>query len=205
MCSGLQGKHSPGSFALLSPGSSSSYSQSPTSYISQNPGSNSKPSDFEPYKSLSSSGSEVSSEIAIKNNGVDDLERVGRTGQKENFDELQVTQALRRLEEQLSLDEESFQDISLFYNQCENPNDSDITEYEIENSRQDEHAALPYGPEYIGLYYEPHGVQNSNRLELHNNAGFFLFFFRVFHLVHRIFCDELLFALIQHMQILYHY
>ncbi|KAG7978761.1 hypothetical protein I3843_05G098100 [Carya illinoinensis] len=166
-----EGKHSPGSFALLSPGSSSSYSQSPTSYISQNPGSNSKPSDFEPYKSLSSSGSEVSSEIAIKNNGVDDLERVGRTGQKENFDELQVTQALRRLEEQLSLDEESFQDISLFYNQCENPNDSDITEYEIENSRQDEHAALPYGPEYIGLYYEPHGVQNSNRLELHNNAG----------------------------------
>ncbi|XP_042979647.1 calmodulin-binding transcription activator 4-like isoform X2 [Carya illinoinensis] len=166
-----QGKHSPGSFALLSPGSSSSYSQSPTSYISQNPGSNSKPSDFEPYKSLSSSGSEVSSEIAIKNNGVDDLERVGRTGQKENFDELQVTQALRRLEEQLSLDEESFQDISLFYNQCENPNDSDITEYEIENSRQDEHAALPHGPEYIGLYYEPHGVQNSNRLELHNNAG----------------------------------
>ncbi|KAG6712470.1 hypothetical protein I3842_05G105400 [Carya illinoinensis] len=166
-----EGKHSPGSFALLSPGSSSSYSQSPTSYISQNPGSNSKPSDFEPYKSLSSSGSEVSSEIAIKNNGVDDLERVGRTGQKENFDELQVTQALRRLEEQLSLDEESFQDISLFYNQCENPNDSDITEYEIENSRQDEHAALPHGPEYIGLYYEPHGVQNSNRLELHNNAG----------------------------------
>ncbi|KAG2706574.1 hypothetical protein I3760_05G109900 [Carya illinoinensis] len=166
-----EGKHSPGSFALLSPGSSSSYSQSPTSYISQNPGSNSKPSDFEPYKSLSSSGSEVSSEIAIKNNGVDDLERVGRTGQKENFDELQVTQALQRLEEQLSLDEESFQDISLFYNQCENPNDSDIPEYEIENSRQDEHAALPHGPEYIGLYYEPHGVQNSNRLELHNNAG----------------------------------
>ncbi|KAF5449317.1 hypothetical protein F2P56_029779 [Juglans regia] len=166
-----EGKHSPGSFALLSPGSSSSYSQSPTSYITQNPGSNSKPSDFDPYKSSSSPGSEVSSEIAIKNNGVDDLERVGRTGQKENSDELQVTQALRMLEEQLSLDEESFKDISLFYNRYENSNDSDISEYEIKNSKQDEHAALLHGPEYIDMYYGPHaGVQNSNSLELLHNA-----------------------------------
>lgn len=173
---GLQGKHNPGSFALLSPGSSSSYSQSPTSYITQNLGSNSKLSDFEPYKNLSSPGSEVSSEIAIKNNGLDDLERVGRTGQKENSDELQVTQALRRLEEQLSLDEESFKEISLFNNQFVNLNDSDIPEYEIMNSKQDEHAALLHGPEYIGQYYGPHaGVQNSSSLELHNAGSFFAF------------------------------
>ncbi|KAK7851272.1 calmodulin-binding transcription activator 4 [Quercus suber] len=100
-----EGKATSGSVTLLSPGSPSTFSQSPCSYT-KNPGSNSIISDFfDPYQSLSSP--EVSSEIAIKNNGMDHLDRVDRREQRESSPELEVTQALRRLEEQLSLNEDS--------------------------------------------------------------------------------------------------
>ncbi|KAG2702751.1 hypothetical protein I3760_06G105000 [Carya illinoinensis] len=154
-----EGRHTSGSVLLLSPGSSSTYSQSPTSYTTQNPGSNSMPSDFfEPYQSSSSPSSEVTSEIAIKNYGMNDLDRMSRTGQRESSSELAVTQALRRLEEQLSLDEESFKDINVFGNRDESSNDSYIPKYERENSMQDQSAALLHGPEYINQCYRGHAL-----------------------------------------------
>ncbi|KAG6708891.1 hypothetical protein I3842_06G104300 [Carya illinoinensis] len=154
-----EGRHTSGSVVLLSPGSSSTYSQSPTSYTTQNPGSNSMPSDFfEPYQSSSSPSSEVTSEIAIKNYGMNDLDRMSRTGQRESSSELAVTQALRRLEEQLSLDEESFKDINVFGNRDESSNDSYIPKYERENSMQDQSAALLHGPEYINQCYRGHAL-----------------------------------------------
>lgn len=117
------------------------------------------PSDFfEPYQSSSSPSSEVTSEIAIKNYGMNGLDRMSRTGQRESSSELEVTQALRRLEEQLSLDEESFKDINVFGNRDESLNDSYIPEYERENSMQDQSAALLHGPEYINQCYRGHAL-----------------------------------------------
>jgi TolA-binding protein len=175
---GLQGKPSPGAVALSSPGSSPPFSQSPSSYTTQNPGSNSIISDFfEPYQSLSSPGSvEVSSEIDIQNSGMDHLDRKGRTGQRDSSAEIEVTQALRRLEEQLSLNEERFEEISQFRSQDQNSNDSNILEYERENSKQDQYAALLHGSEYIDQYYRGHAIvqDNSNDLELLHDAGYFL-------------------------------
>lgn len=173
---GLQGRPSSGSVAQLSPGSSSSCSQSPSSYTTQNPGSNSIISEFfEPYQSLSSPGSEVSSGIAIKNDGMDDLSRVYRTEQRECPPDLEVTHALRRLEEQLSLGEESIKGITPFYFQDENPNEPDILGCERENSKQEEYADSLHSPVYIDLGYGGHAqVQdNSNSLELLHDAGFF--------------------------------
>ncbi|KAB1201266.1 Calmodulin-binding transcription activator 4 [Morella rubra] len=169
-----EGRPSSGSVAQLSPGSSSTCSQSPSSYTTQNPGSNSIISEFfEPYQSLSSPGSEVSSGIAIKNDGMDDLSRVYRTGQRECPPDLEVTHALRRLEEQLSLGEESIKGITPFYFQDENPNEPDILGCERENSKQEEYADSLHSPAYIDLGYGGHAqVQdNSNSLELLHDAG----------------------------------
>ncbi|KAM3753783.1 hypothetical protein ACB098_03G118500 [Castanea mollissima] len=165
-----EGKATSGSVTLLSPGSSSPFSQSPSSYT-KNPGSNSIISDFfDPYQSLSSP--EVSSETAIKNNGMDHLDRVDRREQRESSPELEVTQALRRLEEQLSLNEDSIKDICTFYGQDENSNDSDILQYERENAKQDQCAALLHGPEHIDQFYGGHVViQDSNNLEFLSAAG----------------------------------
>jgi hypothetical protein len=158
----LQGKPSPGAVALSSPESSSPFSQSTSCYTTPNPGSNSIITDFfEPYQSLSSP--EVSSEIATQNNGMDHLDRMGRTGQRDSSAEIEVTQALRRLEEQLSLNEERFEEISQFSNQDQNSNDSNILEYERENSKQDQYSALLHGHATM--------QDNSNNLELLHDAG----------------------------------
>lgn len=172
MCYWFQGKATSGSVTVLSPGSSSNFSQSPSSYT-KNPGSNSIINDFfDPYQSLSSP--EVSSEIAIKNNGMDHLDRVDRREQRESSPEIEVTQALRRLEEQLSLNEDSVKCISTFYSQDENSNDSDILQYEMENAKQDQCAALLPGPEDIDQFYGGHVViQDSNNLEFLSAAGSF--------------------------------
>ncbi|GMY26560.1 calmodulin-binding transcription activator 4 isoform X1 [Fagus crenata] len=163
-----EGKSSSGSVVLLSPGSSSTFSQSPSSYT-KNPGSNSIISDFfDPYQSSSSPGSvEVSSDMAVKNNGMDQLDGVDRRGQKDGSTELEVTHALRRLEEQLSLNEDSIKEIP-FYSQDENSNDSDILQYQRESAKQDQCVALPHGPEHIDQRYRGHvGMQDDL-----NNLGF---------------------------------
>ncbi|KAJ7957540.1 Calmodulin-binding transcription activator 4 [Quillaja saponaria] len=73
-----EGKHCSGPNAQLSPGPSSTFSESPCSYSTQNPGSTSMVSDLhEPYQNFSSPGSvEVTSDLVIKNNGMDHLDEV---------------------------------------------------------------------------------------------------------------------------------
>ncbi|KAL6188235.1 hypothetical protein ACLB2K_039628 [Fragaria x ananassa] len=115
-------KPSPGSF-IQSPVSSSSLSQSPISNTTQHPGSVSMISElYEPYTSPGSV--EVSSDLVIKKNGRESVDNLYRTGESDSSSKADVSQALRRLEEQLSLNDDSFNEFV-----DDNPNGSDIPEY----------------------------------------------------------------------------
>lgn len=117
-------KLSPGSTAQ-SPGLSSSFSPSPNSCSSQNPGSYSAITDvYEPIKNLSSPGSlEVSSDVGNGSLGVDYIEEYSSQAGN-NFG-----QVLRRLEEQLSLNEDSIKNLGPFYSQDGDTSDLEILEY----------------------------------------------------------------------------
>ena len=92
--------------------------QSPSSFTSQHPGSTAVVSEYpETSQYLSSPGSvEVSSEAVITSNA-NCLEITERTGE--------VDKALRRLEEQLSLNDDSLKGMDPFYSENENSNDSE--------------------------------------------------------------------------------
>ncbi|KAK7247010.1 hypothetical protein RIF29_41886 [Crotalaria pallida] len=113
-----EGKSSSGPGAQVSPVSSSAFSPSPSSYSTQNPGSTSIHGDsYEPNQSFSSPSSvEVTSDIYIGNNGMGQLD--GTDAESGASTELDVTQALRRLEEQLSLNEDNIKEIP-FYSEHE--------------------------------------------------------------------------------------
>ncbi|KAB2599111.1 calmodulin-binding transcription activator 4-like [Pyrus ussuriensis x Pyrus communis] len=151
-----EGKPSTGSF-VQSP-VSSSFSHSPSSNTTR-PGSISIVSDLhEPYQNLSSPGSlEVSSDIVIKENGRENPENLYGTGELDSLTKLDVNQALRQLEEQLSLDEDSFKGFV-----DDNPNALDILDYgDIAN--QDQFNAFN-GPEYVvhdQFYNEPAQMQGN--------------------------------------------
>lgn len=106
----MQGKLSSGSTAEFSPGTSSTFSQSqsPSVYTAQNPVS--CLSDVQSYQSHSSPGSiEVSSDVTMEK-GIDRLNGSNATGNSIMLPEFEVSQALRRLEVQLSLDDDSLKD-----------------------------------------------------------------------------------------------
>ncbi|GAB2280648.1 hypothetical protein Dimus_015275 [Dionaea muscipula] len=106
-----QNKFIPGSISEQSSGPSSVFTSSPSSYTVQNPGSISLIHMQESNQSLSSPGStEVSSELAGKHHGVDHFDCVESVGNVRHSSPVEVSQALRRLEEQLSLDEDVFED-----------------------------------------------------------------------------------------------
>ncbi|CAJ2668102.1 unnamed protein product [Trifolium pratense] len=100
-----EGTSNSGPATQLSP-----FSQSRSSYTTQNPETTSIVGDScEPNQNFSSPGSlEVTSDIVIMNNGMDHLEKTN-------------AQAFRQLEEQLSLNDESFTEISPFYREHEVP------------------------------------------------------------------------------------
>ncbi|KAJ1407339.1 P-loop containing nucleoside triphosphate hydrolase [Sesbania bispinosa] len=147
-----EGKPSPGPGAQLSPNSSSAFSPSPSSYSTQNPGSTSILDDsYEPNQSFSSPGSaEVSSDIFIVNNGMGHLD--GTDAESGTSAELEITQALRRLEEQLSLNEENFEEIAPFYNEHETARDSNPQHHQGVIGKQEKSAAFS-GPDDQGLFY----------------------------------------------------
>ena len=119
----LQGRHSPGSISKLSAGSPLTLSQSP-SYTAQHPGSATAISEL--YDLYQSPGSvEVSSDAVANSNGMDHLERIERKGESNGSSGLEFSQALRRLEEQLSLNDETLGEIDSFCNGNENSNDSE--------------------------------------------------------------------------------
>ncbi|XP_022725125.1 calmodulin-binding transcription activator 4-like isoform X2 [Durio zibethinus] len=156
---------------LQSPVSSSAFSPSPNSYTSQNPGSNSLASDVhEPYQNLSSPGSvEVSSDIVIKKNGIDN------TVEYSSPADLEVSQALKRIEEQLSLNEDSFKEMSPFCSLDGDTDDSKFLEYGSGIDKQDPQADLLYKPDDIiqdHLYSQPARVENySNSFALLPGGG----------------------------------
>lgn len=100
-----------------SPGLSYTSIQSPSFGTAQNPGSNSSLSEVnESYQSSFSPGSgEVSSELTNESNGVAQLNGNSRVGDGSFSPEADVTVALRRLEEQLSLNDDDITDLFPYY------------------------------------------------------------------------------------------
>ncbi|XP_076926007.1 calmodulin-binding transcription activator 4-like [Bidens hawaiensis] len=116
--------HSPGSTSTISPGSSTII-QGSSSYASQFTQSAAGFNHFyEPYDNNSSpSSTEFSSEVITISNGTSPMscsQGIEETGGS-NFE---IDQALRRIKEQLSLDEDNMKDISAFYSENEISNDS---------------------------------------------------------------------------------
>ncbi|KAI3977252.1 hypothetical protein MKX01_035982 [Papaver californicum] len=112
-----EGRYSAASTSHLSPGSSTII-QDHTLYTS-NPGSSS--SVTESYKqfrsSFSPSSVEVSSVLAVQNNGVDHLDGDDEFGEVSRSNNAEVGQALRRLEEQLSLNDNDIDEIPPYHRQ----------------------------------------------------------------------------------------
>ncbi|XP_057949607.1 calmodulin-binding transcription activator 4 isoform X2 [Malania oleifera] len=156
----------------LSPGSSSTFSRSPDSCVARNPGSISVVTElYGSNQNLSSPGSvEVSSEIFIKDNGLDHMDKINGTGEFNSSSELEVSQALRRLEEQLSLNDESWEEIGPFCSQNGNSNDYGVLAYEREVAKHDDHLQ---GREEHGQLYGGHCEREdgSNNSMLLQNAG----------------------------------
>ncbi|XP_061991511.1 calmodulin-binding transcription activator 4 isoform X1 [Rosa rugosa] len=153
-----------GSF-IQSPVSSSSLSQSPISNTTQHPGSVSMISElYEPYTSPGSV--EVSSDLVIKKNGRESVENLYRTGESDSSSKADVSQALRRLEEQLSLNDDSFNEFV-----DDNPDGSDIPEYP-----SDQFTAF-HGQDHIvhDQFYSGHSLMQGNAdnssdiLDYHND------------------------------------
>ncbi|PON54974.1 Serine/threonine protein kinase [Trema orientale] len=122
-----------GSAAQFSPGSISSFSQSPSPSNNQNAGSIS----VSDYQSLTSPGSiEVSSDTVIKINGREHYNSVdGRGGI--GTTKVDVNQALRKLEEQLSLNEDSFKELES-PNLVEDRTDPDSLEFKMQMFNQND-------------------------------------------------------------------
>ena len=178
----LQGRHSPGSNSLLSSGSTQT--QSPSSYNSQIPGSTSAVSElYDSPQNVCSPGSvEVSSEVVMKSNVREHLDWINGIGDFGNSSELEVSQALRRLEEQLSLNDDSLEAIDAFQSQNENMNGLETLEYERKMSKQDQHAVLLSGPEYTvhDQHYTGYAGCSTDDLMLPQYAGqCYLFGFRI--------------------------
>ncbi|XP_057420415.1 calmodulin-binding transcription activator 4 isoform X2 [Lotus japonicus] len=138
----------------LSPGSSSALSQSPSSYSSQNPVSTSILDDsYEPNQSSFSPGSaEVTSDIFVVNNEVGHLD--GTDTESGTSTDLQIT--LRRLEQQLSLNDDKFEEISSFGNQHETADDSSPQHHQ-------EKSANLSGPDGQGLFYNGYNGRQGNK------------------------------------------
>lgn len=122
------GRLSSGSNSENSPGPSSTFSQSPSTYTrqTQNPGSASLIDFHEPYQNQCSPGSiEVSSDAAM-GKGVDFFNGSDGTGSLRMSSGDEVSQALRRLELQLSLDDDSLKEYAPVDDQ-----DGNVDEYVV--------------------------------------------------------------------------
>ncbi|KAK4706959.1 hypothetical protein R3W88_033469 [Solanum pinnatisectum] len=92
---------------------SSAFSPSPSSYSTPHTGSTGIASEsYDQYQNQPSPG-EICSDAIINNNGMSDT--IGRTKEVISSPGLEMSQALRRLEEQLSLNDDSFKEIDPLY------------------------------------------------------------------------------------------
>lgn len=122
-----------------SPGLSYTSIQNSSFSTGQHPGSSSSLSEVnESYHSSFSPGSsEVSSDLINRSNGVAQLNGNGRVGHVSCSPEADVTVTLRRLEEQLSLNDDDFPDLSPYYEE-----NTDVGVQNIGPSHQEDFAAL---------------------------------------------------------------
>ncbi|KAJ9169311.1 hypothetical protein P3X46_017517 [Hevea brasiliensis] len=153
-----EGKSTPGSAAQSSPQFSSAFSPRSTSRTTQNRDSTSAVSDLcDPRQTSSSPSSvEVSSEIGTKDNGLETT--TGYTSSAKD----EVSRFLRSLEEQLSLNEDSIEEVDPLYSEQGTKNDSELLEFEKQISKKDHYENLLHGSEYIvnkQCYAEPPGFQ----------------------------------------------
>ncbi|KAM7487124.1 hypothetical protein LguiB_024608 [Lonicera macranthoides] len=120
-----EGRHNTGSMSQLSPGSSSTLTHSPSSYTAQLPGPAADVNGLR--ESISSPGSvEASSDTVIKNGRMDCLNIVERPAKVDSSSEFKISQALRELEEQLSLNDDTITKFDPPYSDYDNSNDSEI-------------------------------------------------------------------------------
>ncbi|XP_042498366.1 calmodulin-binding transcription activator 4 [Macadamia integrifolia] len=173
-----EGRHNAGSVSNLSPGLPSTPSQSTGPYSAQNPGSFSGTSElYEPSRSSTSLGSvEVSSESVIGSSELDHLNQMERSGEFSSSSEPEVSHALRKLQEQLSLDDVDFaEELSSYCTQKEKSKDSGFLDSEMKGPKQDKFEVLLLGSEYEKHNQHYGGndgeVADSNNHLLPQNAG----------------------------------
>ncbi|XP_061336950.1 calmodulin-binding transcription activator 4-like isoform X2 [Gastrolobium bilobum] len=154
-----EGKPSSGPGIQLSPGSSSAFSQSPGSTTSILGDS------YEPNQSFSTGSVEVSSDILIGNNGMGHLD--GTDTESGTSTELEVTHALRRLEEQLSLNEDSLKEIPPFCNEHETAHDSNPQNNQGVIYMQEKSATF-HGPDEHGLFYDGYNGRQGDSGECYH-------------------------------------
>ncbi|XP_050205101.2 calmodulin-binding transcription activator 4 isoform X2 [Mercurialis annua] len=152
-------KNSSGSAPQLSP---STFSPSPTSYTTQNQDSSSGVSGFHnPYRNLSSPSSiEDSSEVVTKDDGLDNTVEFTSSGNDE------ISHFLRKLEEQLSLNEDNISEIAPIYNQEGATNDPGLLVYEGQFSENILSKNSLNGSEYIA---NDQGYCGHARMQLQSN------------------------------------
>ncbi|GMH15113.1 hypothetical protein Nepgr_016954 [Nepenthes gracilis] len=141
-----EGKFSPVSISELSPGPYSAVTQSPSSFTVKNPGSTSLSDLQELYQNPSPGSIEVSSEVVINNNEILQFDRLDRTVNLSTSSE--VSRALRRLEEQLSLDDENFKDFIPTFNEDENLDGTGLLHYDRKVLDQGQDANFQYDHYY---------------------------------------------------------
>jgi len=91
----------------------------------------------------------------------------GAEAESETSADFKVTQALRRLEVQLSLNEDNIEEIAPVYNENEAARDSKPQNYQGMMCKQEESAALS-GPDNQELFYDGYNGKQGNikKLEL---------------------------------------
>lgn len=114
----------------------------------------------------------------MNNNVREHLDWTDVTGNFGNSSELEVSQALRKLEEQLSLNDDSLEVIDAVQSQNENLNGLGTLEYEREMSKQDQQATLLREPEYTvcNQHYVGYAGYDTDNLMLAGDAGQCYFF-----------------------------
>lgn len=101
----------------------------------------------------------MTSDIFILNNGMAHLE--GADAESGTSTELKITQALRRLEVQLSLNEDNFEEIAPFSNEDEATRDSKPQNHQGVICKQEKSEALS-GPDDQGQFCDGYNARQGN-------------------------------------------
>ncbi|XP_060191070.1 calmodulin-binding transcription activator 4-like isoform X2 [Lycium barbarum] len=135
---------------------SSTFSLSPSLSSTQHPGFTVVGSEScQQYQNESSPGyGEICSDAVINSNGMNVSDITGRTEGVSSLPRVEISQALRRLEEQLSLNDDSSGEIYPLYSEIENSNDA-------ENLVHDKNSLFQIQDNSNNLLLQPHSGESS--------------------------------------------